>query len=235
MPVLQQINDPAIDALDEETFAGLDCVEHGIVVLRGDDSWHARERGRIELPTCDDTRSLTISHDERKAPFVTDEAGDEQTDFLISLTDEDDYLACAWARVAPGSPLRGVGVDLCRSERFVPQEGRRDFTRLLLTDREREIAAGLDGTSEPVARASLFAAKEAAFKSCAAPLRRWYDAHDEELLFEVRNFRMEEPGLEQGTARNAAAQRAMDLMGIQEIRIHYTELDGMALVTAVAV
>lgn len=234
MAELLRIDEPAVKTLDEETFAGLGCVEHGIVVLRGDDSWHARERGLIELPTCDGSRSLPLSHDEREAPFAVDEEGRERCEFLLSLTDEGDYIACAWARTASDSPLRGVGIDLCRSERFVPREGRRDFSQLLLSDREREIAPTLDTSSEPVAYASLFAAKEAAFKATAAPLRRWYDNHDEQLLFEVRNFRMEEPGLEQGTARNAAAQRAMDLMGIKEIRIHHAELAGMALVTAIA-
>lgn len=234
MNELLRIDEPAIDRLDEETFAGLGCVEHGVVVLAGDDSWHARERGQITLPTCDGSRSLTISHDERKAPFVTGGDGREQCDFLISLTDEGDRIACAWARVAPGSPLRGVGIDLCVSERFVPREGRRDFSRLLLTDHERELIPALGRSSEPVAKAVLFAAKEAAFKACAAPLRRWYDTHDEELLFEVRCFEMGELGLERGTLRKAEAQRAMDLMGIEQIRIHHTEIDGLALVTAIA-
>ena len=234
MAALLHIDDPAIEALDEETFAGVGCLEHGIVVLRGDDSWHARERGAIELPTCEGSCSLPLSHDEREAPFAIGEDGRELRDFLLSLTDEGDYIACAWARVAPGSPLRGVGIDLCRSERFALREGRRDFSQLLLTDREREIAPTLGAPSVQVAYASLFAAKEAAFKATAAPLRRWYDEHDEQLLFEVRNFRMEEVGFEQGTARDAAAQRAMDLMGIRKICIHHAELAGMALATATA-
>lgn len=88
---------------------------------------------------------------------------------------------------------------------------------------------------DPVyAKAALFAAKEAAFKATAAPLRRWYETHNDELLFEVRHFVMEEPGIERGTGRNAAAQAAMDRMGIGRIVVQHTQVCGMALVTAVA-
>ena len=83
-------------------------------------------------------------------------------------------------------------------------------------------------------KAALFAAKEAAFKSTAHPLRVWYQDHDDELLFEVRHFCMEELGAERGTARNGAAQAAMDRMGIARVVVRQAMLRDMALVTAVA-
>ena len=45
---------------------------------------------------------------------------------------------------------------------------------------------------------------------------------------------MEELGAERGTARNGAAQAAMDRMGIARIVVRQAMLRDMALVTAVA-
>lgn len=233
-PALQRIDDACIDRLEAATFDGLGCDGFGIVVLRGADSWGAHDRGCIELPTQSRSLLVPIAYDERKAPLAIDQDGNEQTDLLLSLTDEVDYIACAWAHVREDSPLLGVGIDLNARSHFAPRKSGRDYTHLLFTDREKELVSQLEPDDPTLAKAVLFAAKEAAFKSTAHPLRTWYETHDEELLYEVRHFCMTEPGIERGEARNAAAQRAMDLMGIARIKVRYVELREMALVTAVA-
>lgn len=233
-PVL--LRDPAIDRLEQATFEGLGCREHGLVVLQGAESWGAHERGHIDLPTRGGLLSLPLAYDEREAPYAVNDAGEEVCDLLLSLTDEDDVIACAWARVAPCSPLRGVGVDLSDASHFrrhVTPRGR-DLSLLLFTEGERALLDKLGCTDDALAKAALFASKEAAFKATAAPLRRWYDTHDQELRYEVRHFVMEEPGLERGTGRNAAAQDALDLMGIARIAVRHAEVGNRSLVTAVA-
>ena len=234
MPKLQLIDDPSLAALADKTFAGLGCTEYGVAVLQGAESWGAHERGFLELPTKEGSLKVLISYDEREAPYVVDKTGNECHDLLLSLTDEGDYIACAWARTADGSPLLGVGIDLNATSHFLPRKSGKDYTHLLFTDREHELVAQLEPDDHMNAKAMLFAAKEAGFKATAHPLRVWYQDHDDELLFEVRNFCMEEPGYERGTARNAAAQMAMDRMGIARIVIHHEMLRDMAIVTAVA-
>ena len=231
---LQRIDDAAIDQLERRTFAGLNCLDCGIVVLRGAESWGAHDRGCIELPTQSGALLVPIAYDEREAPLPIDKHGDEQGDLLLSLTDEDDYIACAWARVPDGSPLLGVGIDLNALSHFAPRKSGRDYTHLLFTDHEKELIAQLEPDEPLLAKAALFAAKEAAFKSTAHPLRSWYEGHSEELLYEVRHFCMTEPGIERGEARNGAAQAAMDKMGIARVVVRYERLLDMALVTAVA-
>lgn len=239
MPSMEHIDTPAIRALERETFAGLDCAEHGLVVLRGATSWGAHERGHIELPSQAGTMHVPLAYDEREAPYAVRDDGTEVTDLLLSLADENDYLTCLWARPREGSPLMGVGVDLSSFEHFRERPPRRDgspardFSLLLFTEREQSLIPHLSPNGL-LAKSTLFAAKEAAFKCTADPLRRWYESHDEELLYEVRHFVMEEPGLERGTGRNGAAQAAMDRMGIARVVTHHAEVCGMALVTAVA-
>jgi 4'-phosphopantetheinyl transferase EntD len=128
----------------------------------------------------------------------------------------------------------GFGIDLCAANRFEGRPGRRDRAQLLLTEHERALAPSLWPGNLPLAYATLFAAKEAAFKATAAPLRRWYEKHDDELRYGVRHFVMEEPLLMSGTERNGAAQRALDAMGIARIEVRYAQIDGMALVAACA-
>ena len=236
MHELERIETPAINALDEETFMGLACADHGIVVLRGASSWGARRRGYIELPTSTGTLRVPLAYDEREAPYVVDDEGNERTNMLISLTDEEDVIACAWARREGPSALMGVGVDLSAMSHFAERPAtstRRDLSLLLFTPEERTLIPALD-EDELVAKAKLFAAKEAAFKSCAQPLRTWYRCNSQRLLFEVRHFVMEDVGIERGTGRNGAAQEAMYLMGIGYIVVHTARVGSMALVAAVA-
>ena len=240
MPSARALGDPAIARLERATFAGLGCAEHGLVVLQGARSWQAHERGYIELPHEGGTLRVPLSYDEREAPLAVDDDGRERTDLLLSLTDEDDRIACLWARVEPGSPVLGVGVDLCDEAHFAPRPARADgrpasdLSLLLFTEGERALLPTLEPDRPQLAKAVLFAAKEAAFKATASPLRRWYDRHSDELLFEVRHFVMEEPGLERGTGRNAAAQAALDRMGVGRIVVRHAALGPVALVTAVA-
>lgn len=231
---LEHIQDSALTELSEAAFAQLGCVDHGVVVLHGARSWGAHERGSIELPLKDGSVVVPIAYDERNAPFAVDAQGNEVGDLLLSLTDEDDYLACAWARVQPSSDLVGVGVDLCSTVRFCERQGKRDLGRLLLTEHERELASALVPHDDALGKATLFAAKEASFKALAAPLRTWYQRESDELLYELRHFVMDRPGHELGTGRNGAAQAAMDRMQIQELRVHHAELHDLAIVVATA-
>ena len=233
MSDLRQIHASALERLDHDAFADLDCRSHGVVVLQGADSWGAHERGHIEIPTPEGILVIPLAYDEREAPFAVDERGEEQRDLLLSLTDEDDYLACAWARVLPGSPLVGVGIDLSARHHFRERTSGRDLSRLLFTEHELALADALDDDPQ-LAYATLFASKEAAFKATAAPLRRWYDAHTEQLLFEVRHFVMDEVGIERGTGRNAAAQKAMDTMGLSQVAVRHASVCDMALVVGLA-
>lgn len=236
MDCVQQVGAEVTEGLARKAFGGLGCAASGVVVLRGAQSCGAHENGFIELPMPDGQLTVRIGYDEREAPYAVDAAGRERRDLLLSLSDEGDCLACAWAETTEGSRVVGVGVDLCAREHFRERETprRRDLSLLLFTEGERELLEGLCPGDPELGKAVLFAAKEAAFKATAAPLRRWYETHDEELSFEVRHFVMEEPGLERGTGRNGAAQAAMDAMGIERIEVHHTEVCDMALVCAVA-
>lgn len=186
------------------------------------------------LVAADACPAPSVAHDVRHAPYLQHPSGKERRDLLLSLSDEGDRLAAAWARVEEDSPLMGLGIDLCAAHRFEERPGRRDRALLLLTERERMLAPSLLLDDLPLAYATLFAAKEAAFKATAAPLRRWYEKHDDELRFGVRHFVMDEPLTERGTGRDGAAQRALDAMGIARIEVRYTQLDGMAIVVACA-
>lgn len=240
MPSLTRVDTPAIRALEQATFEGLGCTDHGLVVLAGARSWGARERGSIQLPTTSGTLTVPLAYDEREAPYALASDGTEDRGLLLSLTDEGECIACLWARVDGSSPLRGVGVDLTDLGHFRerpprnPDRPRPDFAKLLFTEREQELIEVLAPQDDLLAKATLFASKEAAFKATASPLRRWYDQSDEELRYEVRHFVMEEPGLERGTGRNGAAQEAMERMGITRVVVRSASVLGMALVTAVA-
>ena len=233
--MLQSVTSTQLDVLDRQTFAGRGCVEHGIVVLKGAASWGAHERGYIEVPVdagC--AFRLPLAYDERKAPYACTDDGREDCQLLVSLADQQDVLACTWARVSSDSPVAGVGIDLVAQSRLAQRPSGRDPARLLLTEGERAIAAHHTPDHRLTILAALFGAKEAAFKSTAAPLRRWYDTHSDELRYEVRHFVMEEPGFERGTGRDGAAQQAIDRMGIARIAVQHCALDGMVIVTAVA-
>ncbi|MDO4796690.1 MAG: 4'-phosphopantetheinyl transferase superfamily protein [Coriobacteriales bacterium] len=224
----------SVDSLDWSPDPALQApVDLEVAIRGGASSWGAHESGRIVLNDRNDTLTLPIAYDEREAPLVTDEHGREQANTLVGLADEGHTLACALARTEPGCAVVGVGVDLARAADFA-RPGTERLLQSMFSQRERELAPTLYPKDLPLAFATLFGAKEAAFKACAHALRTWYAAHDEPLTFEVRDFGMEEPWEERGELRHGAAQRALDRMGIRRIEIRHTTLGDKALVVAVA-
>ena len=232
MPELHRICSPAIDALADKAFGALGCEDYGIAIMRGATSWGTHETGILTLPMADGPHDLRIAYDEREAPFVVGPDGQEDTSLAISLADEGDLLACAWARMTSDSPLLGVGVDLASSSDFDDRPFTQRFIKLVFDDTERTIVRGRWSEDLALGYATAFGAKEAAFKATAQPLRSWYRRHDEELAFEVRHFSLTTPHVARGELRDAAAQYALDKMCIARIVVNYAQVEGIALVVA---
>lgn len=178
-------------------------------------------------------QGVAIAHDSREAPVPTDEGNHELRDLLISVTDEQDKRMLAWARLGTGSDVVGIGIDLCLTASLTDDKRGNRFASLLFTDRERELLSCGKGPL-PLRRAQTFAAKEAAFKATSAPLRRWYETHDEDLFFEVRDFELWPDGVARGTARSGRAAKACEMLGIDRIEVSFAEYEEMALCVAVA-
>ena len=170
--------------------------------------------------------TLRVVHDERGAPYALTDAGAEDKGLLVSLTDEKDVVACAAARVDVSSDLVGIGIDLASPEDFAGERGAR-FNHLIFSEREQALAPTL-AADEATGFAFAFSAKEAGFKACAAPLRRWYDTCDEVLEFDLTEFELADDHTVQGTLRHAHAARAMELMGIRLLVVRL-EVCGLAL------
>lgn len=232
MPELQRICSPTIDALAYEAFGALGCKDFGITIMRGATSWGTHETGILTLPIASGARDLRIAYDEREAPYVLGQDGQEDTSWAISLADEGDLLACAWARLGEGAPLLGVGVDLASSVDFEDRPFTQRFIKLVFDDTERAIVREGWPECPALGYATAFGAKEAAFKATAQPLRSWYRGNDEPLEFEVRHFSLASAHEARGELRDAAAQYAMDTMGIARISVSYTQVEGIALVVA---
>ena len=215
-----------------ETFGRL-VAPHGITsfgVIRERDWGPAACRS---IPLTDEAVA-NLGHDEREAPFVAGPDGSTDDTWLVSLTDEDQLRLCAWVRAEGQTRVRGIGVDLASVHDFAGERGER-FNHLLFT--KSELAWAEARTAEAPIELSLayaFSAKEAAFKSLAAPLRSWYQANTEELVFDLRDFELADDFHEAGSARKGAAARAMARMGISCIELARTELCGLALTFAVA-
>ena len=176
-------------------------------------------------------------HDEREAPFAVGDDASELCEVLVSITDEDAERLLAWVRVPEGSDIAGIGVDLSSTEDFLEDERGDRFCQLLFTPGEKELVESMEG-SVPMRRAKVFSAKEAGFKSCAAPLRRWYEAHDEELFFEAMDFACREGGTAGGWDRPRRGNRvdkALEALGIGRVEVSFSEHQGMAFCVAVAV
>ena len=186
----------------------------------------------------DDTRAFpAYEHDEREAPFAVDEEDGELCEVLVSITDEGADRLLAWVRVPEGSDVAGVGIDLCSAEDFLEDERGNSFVDLLFTPGEKELIEHMEG-SIPMRRARVFSAKESAFKSCAAPLRRWYDSHNEELFFEAMDFELGENRTAGGFDRPRRGNRvdkALASMDIGHIEVSFSQYRGMAFCVAVAV
>ena len=175
--------------------------------------------------------TLRIVHDERGAPYALTAAGEEDKGLLVSLTDEGDVVACAAARVGTPSDLVGIGIDLASPEDFAGERGAR-FNRLIFSEHEQALAHAL-ADDEATGFAFAFSAKEAGFKACSAPLRRWYDNRDEVLEFDLTQFELADDHAVQGTLRHAHAARAMERMGIS-LWVVRREICGFALSIALA-
>ena len=186
MPELRHITSSALDELSREAFESAEVERAAIVVLQGARSWGAHERGAITLPDDGGTLVFPVSYDAREAPYTVDEQGLERT--LISLSDEEGYLACVWARPCQGSSLVGVGIDLASPRDFDTSERGRRLTELMFTDAEHDLVNATFSSNLPYGYAVAFGAKEAAFKATAAPLRTWYRSHTEELSYDLRHF-----------------------------------------------
>lgn len=200
----------------------------------------ARTSGLLdgEWVSAEEGDGFWIGHDEREAPVPLDEGGRELESLLVSITDEGEERMLAWVRIPEGSDVVGIGVDLCSTGDFAEDERGDHFARLLLTDTEKRLVEKMEGTV-PQRRARVFSAKEAAFKATAAPLRRWYEAHDEELGFEVRDFELcsverSAGSVARGTARSGRAERACELMGVSRIEVSFANYADMVLCVAVA-
>lgn len=200
------------------------------VTLGPTGSW---ARGDRRLVPLESDVSLLLDHDEREAPVRLDASDSWDDTLLVSLTDEEETCACAWARIPEGSSVVGLGIDLASTHDFAGARGER-FNRLLFTQREHELAPLIGGGDLALGYAFAFAAKEAAFKALAAPLRRWYQTHQEELLFDVRCFELADADHEAGTARKGEAQRAMDKLDVGSIGLGRMTLGDRALTIAVA-
>ena len=217
------------DELAHEALASW-CDEFGTATA-ATGSWGSREARRIPLSS---GASVVLAHDEREAPFVADDPG-----LLVSFTDEDDLALFAWARPQRDSRLAGIGVDVASAKDFAGERGER-FNRLIFSEHEQEFVRTYYFDDPAIGFAYAFSAKEAAFKSLAAPLRAWYEKRDagghasDELEFEIREFELEDATHERGTLRHGHAQAAMDAMGIGTITLHHRVFAGMAITLALS-
>lgn len=177
---------------------------------------------------------FAVEHDDRGAPFSADKDGLELSGILYSFSDEKEHALRAWARPPSSSPIVGLGIDLASTDDFDDRPVSQHFIRLLFTDREHELVRELWPGRPHLGYAAAFAAREAAFKATSQPLRRWYNSHDEALEYEVRHFSLVAPDLVRGEQRDAAAQHAMDAMGIDRIELAFGEVEGMAVACAIA-
>lgn len=234
MPKLEHIGREATDALARAAFGSLGCADYGVVIMAGASSWGTHDTGRLVLPHQGGDVSFMVSYDEREAPYATDETGREKTRVMLSLSDEDKALACAWACTNEGSPLLGVGVDLCSAADFDTSPSAQRYIDLLFSEQERALVQATWPDDLALGYATAFGAKEAAFKATAQPLRAWYRSHQEELAFEVRHFGLVSAHEARGELRNGAAQAAMRKMGIARIQVSYVKLGDAALVVACA-
>lgn len=105
MSELQRICSPTIDALAYEAFGALGCKDFGITIMRGATSWGTHETGILTLPIASGARDLRIAYDEREAPYVLGQDGQEDTGWAISLADKGGpacvCLGTPWGRRAP--------------------------------------------------------------------------------------------------------------------------------------
>ena len=217
---LQQV----VDELACEALASC-CDEFGMLAAPVG-TWGDREARRIPLPS---GATIVLTHDEREAPLVADDPS-----LLVSFTDEGNLALFAWARPQQGSQVAGIGVDIASSKDFAGDRGER-FNRLIFSEHEQEFVQAHYADDPATGYAYAFSAKEAAFKSLAAPLRAWYEKPgSKELEFEIREFELADATHERGTLRHGCAQTAMNAMGVGTIALHHHTFEGMAITVALS-
>jgi phosphopantetheinyl transferase (holo-ACP synthase) len=218
--------------LAQRAFADRGIITWGVALGCGK-RWREASGGPL-MTVGDPLPPYPIGHDERKAPFLLMEDGTEVPGMLVSFTDENGVCLCIWAVADETGPVAGLGADLASTEDFEGNPSDDRFIKLLLKGDEAKIAESIRPDDHATGYAAAFSAKEAAFKSTARALRTWYETHDEELTFEVRDFEMTEPGLEKGTARTGRAQVACDKLGISRIEVLHAPMPGAVLTFALA-
>lgn len=195
--------------------------------------------GEVLLPVCADFGVVVadsvdrkpipaLTHDERGAPMQANDSS-----LLVSLTDEENICVYVWARPRCGSGLMGVGIDLASACDFAGQRGER-FNTLIFSAAEQAFVHEHYERQEEMGFARAFSAKEAAFKSLAAPLRAWCEEQGEEMEFEVREFELVDGIHVRGTLRHARAQAAMDALGVRTIEVEHRVADEGVLTLALA-
>lgn len=171
---------------------------------------------------------LHVRHDERGAPHVPSD-----DNMLVSLTNSCGIGVCAWGTPCIGASVCGIGIDLASTSNFAGENTER-FNRLLFTEHEREFVREYYRSSFEYGYALCFSAKEAAFKSLAAPLRTWYRTHSKELLFGLRDFELDDIEHERVISNRLRAKRAVKCLGVSTIRLWSASMPGAVLTLAAA-
>lgn len=178
------------------------------------------------------TRFVT-DHDERGAPFVLNRFGIEDTSRIVSLADEHELTAGIVLELSEGSPIVGVGIDLCATDDFTDTPSNDRFCRRLFSDAELTLAAqGIFGPNE-MGRAWLFSIHEAAFKATSQAVRAWYEQDHcaPSIHFTIRDFTVTNPHDATPCAR---AVPALEKLSIGRIVTESAPFHGMALTIALA-
>lgn len=188
------------------------------------------EHGGVETaPYAADSPLHHVAHDKYGAPFATNPDGTEKSDLLVSFSDEDSLTLGAWMYTEPASPVLGMGIDLVMVTDFVGTRGAY-YRDVLLTPDERALAQTLYPETPEVGYALAFAAKEAGFKACSAPLRRWRKSGGQRLAYDVRDFVLTSAREVEGGGRTDRAVTACACLGISRFELTHALADGLLLV-----
>ena len=168
---------------------------YAVVYNQGADTKTVCEKTmRILFPALD---NMIITHDSSGAPIVTVHHGGSRATPIVSLTDEDGASACFAIVPAEASRIIGVGIDIANiddiSSSLLATPHRR-LSRAFFPD-EANYILSLPSHKRAARLASVFAAKEAAFKS----LSRIYSVYraennDEPLDVSMMDFGFAESG-----------------------------------------
>ena len=185
--------------------SGAEYLRYAVILERTS----TREVCRIAMQTLfPNFDEMDIAHDSSGAPIVTVRRGNSTANPIMSLTDEDGYSACFAVVPTEVSPVIGVGIDIANiddisSSLLAPPYNR--LSRAFFSD-EADYIQSLPTHEQAAQLASVFAAKEAAFKS----LNRVYRAYRKENSDEPLDVSMMDFGFaEIGKPLNFAKARGM--------------------------